>query len=73
VLSPGEGDTAGPDAAEEPPDRGEPPALPHLRRRRSRSRWCRCGVRVWPGRHCRRTTSASWRLSRTGTGSVKVR
>ncbi|MFJ2101357.1 hypothetical protein ACIOHR_29690 [Streptomyces anulatus] len=28
VLSPGEGDTVGPNAAEEPSDRGEPPALP---------------------------------------------
>ncbi|ROQ26041.1 hypothetical protein EDD98_5626 [Streptomyces sp. PanSC19] len=28
VLSPGEGETAGPDASEEPSDRGEPPALP---------------------------------------------
>ncbi|MEV0538047.1 hypothetical protein [Kitasatospora sp. NPDC050463] len=28
VLSPGEGDTAGPDAAEDSSDRGEPPALP---------------------------------------------
>ncbi|MGW3046264.1 hypothetical protein ACWC9T_41305 [Kitasatospora sp. NPDC001159] len=28
VLSPGGGDGAGPDAAEEPSDRGEPPALP---------------------------------------------
>lgn len=28
VLSPGEGDTAGPDAVEKPSDRGEPPALP---------------------------------------------
>ncbi|MFJ1790962.1 hypothetical protein [Kitasatospora griseola] len=27
VLSPGEGDTVGPDAAEEPSDRGDPPAL----------------------------------------------
>jgi len=28
VLSPAAGDTAGPDTAEEPSDRGEPPALP---------------------------------------------
>ncbi|AUG75381.1 hypothetical protein CFP65_4570 [Kitasatospora sp. MMS16-BH015] len=28
VLSPGEGDIAGPDAVEKPSDRGEPPALP---------------------------------------------
>ncbi|MFE2558335.1 hypothetical protein ACFXGT_20380 [Streptomyces sp. NPDC059352] len=28
VLSPGEGDTTGPDADREPSDRGEPPALP---------------------------------------------
>lgn len=28
VLSPSEGETAGPDAAAEPSDRGEPPALP---------------------------------------------
>lgn len=71
VLSPG--DVAGPGDAEEQPDRGEPPALPGSSRRRSRNRWSRYGVRAWPSRHCRRTTSASCRLSRTATGSARAR
>ena len=41
--------------------------------RRSRSRRCPCGVRGWPGRCCRWTTSASCKPWRTGTGSIKGR
>lgn len=45
---------------------------PGLRNRRSRSRWCRCGVRGWSGRRCRCTTNASCVSLPTATDLVKV-
>ncbi|WWM33709.1 hypothetical protein QD712_24940 [Streptomyces acidiscabies] len=73
VLSPGEGDTVGPDVAEETSDRGEPPALPASSKAAKLKSVVPMWRAVWPGRHCRRTTSASCRCSRTGAGSVRAR
>lgn len=73
VLSLGEGHAVGTDAAEEPSDRGGPPALPASSEAAKPKSVVPMWGRAWPGRHCRRTTSASCRFSRTGAVSVKVR
>lgn len=73
VLSPGEENVAGPDAAEEPSDRDEPPALPAS----SQAAKPKSVVPMWRASLAWSALSADYQrivqFSRTEGGSVKAR